>query len=216
MKSILFPFLALSIPAILHAAPIDRDLGLGLVYHRAHTLPADLPMNESVRQHACVLDLRFTQGNAEAAGRLLAWLKLHASPRTPVFLLANTGTSLALLAPLNSPDAVIGLVIVGPAAPNFTPDIALKVSPQADRRAYDALENGAPVQSLLVEKLDKPRLDEEKLARGHLSDSAVRDDDFDGDRTAAPAAAKSPPQLIDAVLQRAVQLDRTLLALKRI
>jgi len=32
----------------------------------------------------------------------------------------------------------------------------------------------------------------------------------------AAAAHKAPPQLIDAVLQRAVQLHRTLLALKKI
>jgi len=197
-----------------HAAPIDLDLGLGLVYHRAHVLPADLPMNESVRQHPCVLDLRFAQGDAQGGARLLAWLKLHASLKTPVFLLANAETSPVLLMPLNSPDAVIGLIILGPEAPNFTPDIALRVSAAVDRRAYTALEKGAPVQSLIVEKLDKPRVDEEMLAREHLSDSAVRDDDADA--PAAKTAPAPPAQLIDAVLQRAVQLDRTLLALKRI
>ena len=214
MKPILLSCLVLALAAPAGAATIDRDLGLGLIYHRAQAVPADLPASEPVRQHPCVLDVRFARGNAEAGARLLGWLRLHASAKTPVFLLANAETSPALLSPLNSPDSVIGLIIIGPEAPNFTPDLAIKVSAQADRRAYDALASGVPAPSLLVEKLDKPRLDEEKLAREHLSDSAVRDDDDDPPAAAAPA--KSPPQLIDAVLQRAVQLDRTLLALKRI
>jgi hypothetical protein len=163
-----------------------------------------------------VLDIRYVQGGADDAGVLLAWLKFHAGPRTPVFLLANAATSPALLAPLDSPDAVAGLVILGSAAPRFSPDIALKVTPERERRAYEALEKGTPVDSLIVEVLKKPRVDEEKLTREHLSDSAVADDDSDSDEPAAPQPGEAHPQLIDPVLQRAVQLDRALLALKRL
>jgi len=57
-----------------------------------------------------------------------------------IFLLANRDTSPELLAPLASPDAVAGLVILGAASPDFEPDIALAVDAKADRRAYDAFE----------------------------------------------------------------------------
>jgi hypothetical protein len=194
------------------AAPLERDLGSGLVYFRAHVLPEDLPGPGSVGPHPCVLDLRYVRGgNAEGAA-LLGWLKRQAGVRTPVFLLANADTSGPLLAPLNSPDSVIGLVIIGPASPGFSPDIGLSVSPKDERRAYDAMEKGATIESLLNERVIKSRNDEATLARSRLSDSDS------GEPEAAPAAAPAarPPPLIDAVLQRAVQLHRSLLALKRI
>jgi hypothetical protein len=196
------------------AGPLERDLGLGLAYRRVHVLPADLPSAGSVRNHPCVLDIRYVHGNAEAGNLLLAWLRFHAGPHTPVFLLANAGTSSELLAPLDSPDAVAGLVILGAAGPDFTPDVALKVAPEAERRAYDALEKGASTDSLIVQEVDKPRIDEEKLNREHLSDSSIGDEE-EG-KPASPAPGPRPAPLIDVALQRAVQLHRALLAMRRL
>jgi hypothetical protein len=204
---------ALAVPAF--AASQARDLGLGLTYFRVHNLPADLPAEASARGHPCVLDLRYVAGGGAEAAALGSWVASHSAPRTPVLLLANAGTSRALLAGLGSPDSVPGLVILGAAAPGFQPDVAVSTSTETEHRAYAALDNGAPIDSLVTESIDKPRNDEAMLAREHLPDSALGDD---GEPDAADATGRraAPRQLIDAVLQRAVQLHRTLLALKRL
>jgi hypothetical protein len=211
LLALALPLLALSLlltPA--QAAPIERDLGKGLVFWRAHALPADLPPDAAIGRHPCVLDVRYAAGDRGAATALAGWLKFHASARTPVFLLANPATSAALLAPFASATSVAGLVIIGPRAPNFEPDIAVAVSPAAERRAYDALERGTSIESLVVEKVPKIRDDEEALERerdGEASESAP---------AAAMPQPPPPPPLVDPVLQRAVQLHRGLLALGRI
>jgi len=105
------------------------------------------------------------------------------------------------------------LVVLGPAARNFEPDISLAVAPAVERRAYDALENGASADSLITEPVEKARNDEERLDRDRLADSAPPDQ---GVEPGQPAPAREPPPLIDPVLQRAVQLHRALLALKRL
>jgi hypothetical protein len=205
--------LAVAAPApALPSAPLERDLGQGLAYVRVHALPADLPDPAAFGRRPCVVDLRYVAGGDPEAAALLAWLKRVAGVHSPVFLLANAATSGPLLAPLNSPDAVIGLVIVGASAPGFSPDISVHVAPADERRAYEALEKGATVESLLTDRVIKSRNDEATLARSRLPDDGTDDAD-----PAPPAAtAAQPPPLVDPVLQRAVQLHRTLLALKRL
>ena len=201
---------ALSLPVVSASNPphgLDYDLGQGLAYHRVHQLPADLPTAESARKQPCVLDLRYVRGDATDATALSAWLRFHATPRTPVFILANPSTSAELLSPFTVRGSSI--VVIGPAAPGFTPDIALKISPDADRRAYDALEHGAALASLLNDTPDKPRNDEAKLAKERTADSAPGGDNLVDDKPA-------PSALIDAALQRAVHLHRALVALQRI
>jgi hypothetical protein len=193
------------------AEPLTRDLGQGLAYYRIHRLPADLPTAETARRQPCVLDLRYVRAEAEAASALAGWMKFHATARTPVFILANAETSLALLTPLTSRTSSASVVILGPVSAGFTPDIALKISPDAERRAYDALEQGASVAALLNDSPDKARNDEARLARDQRGDAAP--DDEAASRESKPAP---PAPVIDAALQRAVQLHRTLLALKRL
>ena len=208
-------FLAALLAASALGAPQTRDLGLGLYYYRVHNLPGDLPPDASPGGKACVLDLRYV-GGGDAAGRSLeAWVEGHCGPRSPVLLLANARTSRALLAGLGPMDSIPGLVILGPAAPGFHADMEVSVTPETERRAYTAFENGTPLDSLLAERVDKPRDDEAMLAREHLSDSALGDDN-NLSPADQPTRPKPPPQLIDAVLQRAVQLHRALLALKRL
>ncbi len=221
-------------PIPVPAGGLDRDLGRGLLYHRVHMLPEDLPAAGSGRQQPSVLDLRYVHGDSTAAATLAAWLKFNATPRAPVFVLANSDTSHALLAPFLGRDSAGSVVLLGAAAPGFNPDIAVRTSRDAERRAYDALETGAAIDSLLVENVDKPRNDEAQLARDRGPDSAPADSAEGPPNRAAPVdriAAIEPPGLpddaksaklklpappIDAVLQRAVQLHRTLLALKKI
>jgi hypothetical protein len=221
----LLAFLTTLAPGAIRAAPLERDLGQGLAYFRIHSLPADLPSDESVRRQPCVVDVRYVHGDRAAAVALLAWLKSHAAPKSPVILLANPETAPVLLVPLNSANAVPGLLVVGPSARNFGPDISVSVPPSVERRAYEALEKGASVDSLITVPVVKARNDEERLDQEHLEDNAPPDEAGDAQTPetadSAPDAGKAakppaPPPLIDPVLQRAVQIHRALVALRRL
>lgn len=211
--SFLFLFVSLSVS---HAAPLTRDAGEGLTYHRVTTLPADLPTAESSRTQPTILDLRYVSGDTAAATALHAWLKFHAATRAPVFLLVNADTAPALLAPF-ADHRPAGLLLIGPAASALTPDLVIKTTAADERRAYDALSTGTPLSTLLLDAPDKPRNDEASLARDRIPDSTpLSDDDADAELSAAAAKPKSPPTLVDAALQRAVHLHRALKALKKL
>lgn len=195
--------------AVASAAPRPRDLGDHLVYHRIHTLPADLPAAQAARPQAYVIDLRYAHSDAAGATALQAWIRFHATPRTPVFVLVNAATEPALLPPLAARGAGPNVIVLGAAHGNFTPDIAIEISAENERLAYDALENGAELAALLSENTDKVRNDEARLAHDHSPDGA--------EHPAASAARNHPPAPpIDAALQRAVHLHRALRALKKI
>ena len=218
MRSVAAFFLLFSIA---HAAPAARDLGQGLAYYRLRDLPADLPTAEAARKQPCVLDLRYLHGDSAAATALQAWLKFHATLRAPVFLLANAATSPALLASLSPRDPRSSVVVIGATAPDFHPDIAVAISADDERRAYDALDRNVPLASLLTDHPDKPRHDEARLAKEHsaeplppLPDDAA--DDLLISPSEKPPALKPPAPLIDTVLQRAVHLHRALVALKKL
>jgi hypothetical protein len=198
-------------------APLDFDLGHGLAYHRVHQLPADLPTAEATRLQPCVLDLRYVTGDAGAAAALAAWLKFHATARAPVFILANSATSSALVASLATPRPVATVVVIGGASPGFAPDISLKISTETERRAYDALEHGTPIETLVTETTDKPRNDEAKLAKDRSTEPSPATEFAVGPANPDGAPkAKAPAPLIDAALQRAVQLHRAMVALKKL
>ena len=131
------------------AAPLALDLGQGLAYHRAHALPADLPSASPAKPRPLVLDLRYAAGDADAGIALAAWLKFHAGPRSPIFLLANAATSPALRAAFAARDESAGLVVLGVASAEFTPDVDVPADPAEERRAYDALENGTALAAWL-------------------------------------------------------------------
>ncbi|MSU23348.1 MAG: hypothetical protein EXS32_05930 [Opitutus sp.] len=201
------------------AASLDRDLGQGLAYHRVHQLPADLPTAESTRKQPCVLDLRYVRGDADAAAALAAWLRFHATAHAPVFILANADTSPALLASTAEPERDTHVITIGGTAPGFTPALALKIAAEAERRAYDALEQGASVESLLTENSGKPRHDEASLVKEQPTETlgAVASPSHPSRSSAGTSAIPPPsPPLLDAALQRAVHLHRALLALKKI
>jgi hypothetical protein len=198
---------ALALATAAPAAALVRDLGQGLSYYRVHELPSDLPSPPSGRPGACVLDLRFAKADELAASALRAWVRFNVSPHTPVFIIENASTSPSLIAALAG-GGPPGLVVLAPASATLNPDIAVPVAGEKDLRAYDALEKGAPVQSLLSDNPDKARIDEAYLDKEHIPDGEAPD---------AAAGKPSPPgPLVDAMLQRAVQLYRGLIALKRI
>jgi hypothetical protein len=212
------------------AKPLMLDLGQGLAYHRAHTLPADLPAASPARPQPLVLDLRYTTGGPDAAITLAAWLKFRAVPRTPLFILANTETSPGLRAAFAEREDTPGLIVLGLNAPDFTPDLALAADPATERRAYDALTQPEALTTLITPTIAKPRNDEAALAaewhpdrtKSHLAVTAAQPADQGKHTTTKNAATPSdpatpaPPPLIDAVLQRAVHLHRALVALRQI
>jgi hypothetical protein len=200
------------------AAAAPSDLGQGLFYCRVHSLPADLP-SATTAKSALVLDLRYTMADDTGATAFSAWLGFRTAI-VPVFVLVNADTGPALLHALAERPAPSGVVALGPPLPAFTPDVPLEISPDTERRAYDAFDHGTAIESLIVEKIDKPRYDEASMVKEHVSDSEQPAPDDDDDAAAKPDSAKDkpvpPPQLIDLALQRAVQLHRALLALHKI
>ncbi len=209
--------LLLALKGIAHGALLSRDLGQGLVYQRIHQLPADLPTDEAVRRQPCILDLRYVSCDGAATAALVAWLRFHATEHAPVFVLANSNTAPILLSAFTTLGKDPCVIVIGSSEAGFSPDIAVRISAEAERLAYDAVEHGASLDSLIIETPDKPRNDEAQLAKERQSDSAASEDP-----SAPPlpnmdtVKPKQPLPMIDAVLQRAVQLHRTLLALKKL
>lgn len=206
MKSAWRLFFCLLAGVAATAAPLTRDLGGNLVYYRIRALPGDLPGSESARPQTRIIDVRYTQGDKDAAVALFAWVKFHAAPRTPVIVLANAATHPALLAPFAGRGGGPAVLVVGAAGPNFVPDIPIETSPEQERLAYDALEHGAEPAALMAENAGKVRHDEASLSRDRSTEP---------ESAAAGKSAASPPPL-DAALQRAVHLHRALRALKKI
>jgi hypothetical protein len=188
-------------------ATLVRDLGQGLTYYRVRDIPQDQPSPTTGRPGACVLDLRYAKADETGASVLKDWVMFNVSTKAPVFVLENAQTDPALLAvlPAKGPP---GLVVLAPASARIAPAIAVLVSPEDDRKAYDALEKGADIQSLISDYPDKPRIDEAYLEKEHIADS---------DTPEIPTDKPLPPRpLVDPMLQRAVQLHRGLLALRKI
>jgi len=203
------------------AAPLERDLGGGLIYFRVPNVPADLPASASTgtSKRAYILDLRYAHGDPASTSALTAWLKPRASARTPIFILANAETHPALLALLSRHDPNGGILLLGAASPGFTPDIAIKISPEAERRAFEAFETQADPLAFLKENSAKVRNDEARLSRDHVPGGPPIEE-VTADPTPASgeksSSAPTPTHPVDYVLQRAFHLHRTLVALKKI
>jgi len=215
--SFLLLALVLATPCGTAAAPLERDLGHGLAYLRVTQLPADLPAKVAEPHQALVLDLRFVSADSAAGKAFEAWLKFHASAKSPLTILINTETSPLLLRVFLAAPLPPGVVTIGPASSEFEADVSVEISPQADRLAYDALANGTPIEDLVAHKLDKPRRDEAELARQHANGSTDEEVEEPSPKpVATPAQPAVAAPVTDLVLVRAVQLHRALLALRRL
>lgn len=197
--------------SISSAAPLEREVGHGLRFYRIRELPADLPPAPPAegRVPPCIVDVRYVRADAAAATALEAWLRFRAKPRTPVFVLANAETSPAVLRAVAKREPRGGIVLIGAAGRTLEPDVAVRTTAEDERRAYDALENGAAVASLITENPGKVRNDEESLSRDRLAEASA-------DTAADTLAPKQNPPPIDAALQRAVHLHRALVALRKL
>ncbi|MSU69716.1 MAG: hypothetical protein EXS39_02855 [Opitutaceae bacterium] len=205
-------------PAASAAAAVAHPLGRNLAYVRVHSLPGDLPASSTRHQGLLVLDLRFVQADEDASRAFAAWLKFQARPAFPVIVLVNAQTSLTLLAPLADSQSPAGVISIAPAAESIRADIVLHLAAEDDRLAYDAFEHGAPLEELIAPRLDKARHDESTVNQERATGAANgADPDSTNDLVSRPnAGARASPVPLDAVLQRAVQLHRALLALGKI
>jgi hypothetical protein len=199
--------LLLAVVSTAFAAPIEHELGNGLVYVRVHKLPEDLPAKPAGRVPPCIIDLRYVGADTDAAAAFSSWLGARATVRTPVFVLANAETGAPLLEMLGAHERGKGIAVVGIARGAFRPDIAVKGSAENERRAYDALEQGAAIGTLLSDNPDKVRNDEASLSKDRLAAASAE---------AADGAARKAPPPIDVTLQRAMHLHRALVALKKL
>jgi len=208
-------FLSIGLLLAVRAAAAPIDLGQDLLYCRVRALPADLPAADTGKS-ALVLDLRYATTDDAGVAAFSAWLGFRTGAQ-PIFILVNADTGSALLHTLTAHPLPSGVVTLGPPLPALIPDVPLKISPDTERHAYDALDHGATVDSLVVEKINKPRYDEAEMVKEHASDSGpMADDTAAAKPDSAPAKPTPPPQLIDLALQRAIQLHRALLALNKI
>jgi hypothetical protein len=208
--------LQFSVFSLAAAAPID--LGQNLTYVRLHGRPDDVPLLTAAwSKPALIVDLRYP--SADAARNIPADLPARPRP-APLFVLIAPTTPADALSALRA--RAPALITLGLSAPGLDPDIALAVKPDDDRRAFEALDSGALLESLLSETLSKPRFDEAALLRERAGDpgaSAATAADSAAGKAAPPApaattATRAEPR--DAVLQRAVQLHRALLALGKL
>lgn len=202
--------LTLACCAPVFSAPVEHDLGEGLHYLRAKALPADLP-DDRVANGAMVLDLRYASADAAAGSAFEAWLAFQAGKRPLLLILANAETAAPLLAALDANQDETGVITLGSPDSNFAPDFVLTPTKEEERTAYEALEKGTPIAKLVTPDIMKRRTDEAFIVanrNGPISDES--DDRHDEKPGNAPAPVS------DVVLQRAVQLHRALLALKKL
>lgn len=226
-----------SVAPSLHAA-IEKELGQALAYLRVTDIDADgvIAFDMIERRTALVLDLRSltpAQGFAEALQAALA--KPPASHAVRIILF-NASTAPALVAAIT--ETLPSVITIGPRSSATAADIAVAISDEEDRRAFAALATGTPLEKLINNLQEKPRYDEAKLVHDHANgvtppESAMPADAEDDSVATEPGAEKPanekagvehPPAdavkkaapLIDLVLERAVQLHRSLLALKKL
>ncbi len=186
--------------------PPVRDLGEGLGYLRVPELPGGLPLAPAGRPPPLVVDLRGCVVREPGTEEFTAWLQGRVAQRGVVFVLANGATAESLRRALTSRPRGAGVVVIGPPADGFVPDLAAVTTAEGERAALAALAAGAPLAALVSDQPGKVRHDEARLGRVASAPAA-----------AEPAATLRPePPPIDAALQRAVHLHRALLALRKI
>jgi hypothetical protein len=233
-------FLICILPLSLLSSATATDLGQGLRYLRSNNIDTDCSaLRSALSQPApLVIDLRGTVAPDAAAGATVAPRPASTAITRPGqsdptaaapslrIILVNAGTPAGLLRAFALPAS--GWLVLGPATPGLTVDIAVSASVEADRRAVAALAAGVPPEKLLDRQPKKNRYDEAALIRDYTHQPAeapapagrTSNNGTESTPPAAPAAqpdadaAEAPPA--DAVLQRARDIHRALLALKKI
>ncbi|GAB1488525.1 hypothetical protein MASR2M8_09700 [Opitutaceae bacterium] len=209
MLRFLFAFAIASLAA--HAAEV-RDLGEGLGYLRLSDISGEA---FSAPVDPLVVDLRqATQAGSDGIDRLRGLL---GQPSLRLVLVSEV-TAPAIITFLETRSATV-LTLGGLGAPET--DIRVPVSTEDDRKAYEALDQGASLADLVTPPLVKARRDEASILRARRTSNRPSDSPPPPDTPMPPVAptpadAPTVTPLSDPVLQRAVQLHRGLRALKRL
>ncbi|HEY4299282.1 MAG TPA: hypothetical protein VGM73_00315 [Candidatus Didemnitutus sp.] len=200
--------LASSAPATTQPATLDA----GLAYVRVHSLAADGKALETAcaAGGALVVDLRYPAvraGDEDVLAQDLASrhgtqpLYILVSPSTP----ASLATAIARAA---GPEATLGVADSVP-----KPKVVVFQTSEADRTAYDAADAGKELGQLILGKIQKDRYDEASLVNDFNNGNPNPEPPAAPDPRDAKGNAKAPA-LVDRVLQRAVNLNRALAAIK--
>ncbi len=193
----------------LAGAPLELDLGGGLGYVRLRALPADGGLALANKSAALVVDVRYARADARAATEFFSGLRKRASNKTPVFILANHATAPDLLRAIAASGRGTGIAVVGIATPGFASDVTVRGTADEEQAAYAALDQGTGLAKLLADNPGKVRNDEASLTRDRPAEAPTENGD-----AAAPAGKAVPP--VDATLQRALHLHRSLQALRKL
>jgi hypothetical protein len=201
-------FFALGTLAV-SAAPFTRELVPGLNYVRVASVVDDLPVTELAG--AVVLDLRYAADGGAVVPPLLGWIERQAKPAAPVLVLANVETSPELRRLLGRLAPHTGLLVIGPPAKDFQPDIAIATAPEVERQAYDALSADSDLATLLAPVGTKLRYDEAAIleARAH---GEWLEEEPEPELTDTPAPTPAAP--LDLAVQRAVHVYQAWSALR--
>jgi hypothetical protein len=220
-----------------HATELT-DLGENLSYLRVQTIDDSAKgLTAALRERdALVLDLRHVTTTADSAQLLLTALKTRAL-KQPVYILIGPATPSSLAALLTA--STNKFITLGVKESIPLPRVIIDQSAATDLRAFEALDAGQPIATLISGKIGKDRFDEAALMKefnnGNINaappavSTAERPATPDPtgkptvpEKKSAPtakaddkAAAKPDEVLTDRVLQRAVHLHRAQIALRR-
>ena len=200
------------------------DLGYNLSYLRVRSLSdaaTALPSTLSAK-HAFVLDLRYTTASQESVSALQTALSAHPAD-APLFVLVSPATPSGIIDALMATSG--GLITLGIAGSQPSPNIAIKAEAETDRLAYEAFDNGTPLAELISGKITKDRYDEATLVQEFKNGNSEPEPPLapdptkpkiaaGADKTGTAVAIAAAP-LKDLVLQRALNLYQALQALRR-
>jgi hypothetical protein len=191
------------------------DLGQGLSYLRVHSLAdSEKALRSAVPgTGALVLDLRYATASDESVDSLRAALTGH-SAGAPLFVLVSPATPSGVAQAITQ--SGVSAFTLGSAGSQPSPKVVVKTDAETDRRAYDALDAGAPLGALISGKIEKERFDEATLVKEFKNGNPDAEPPPGPDPTAPKPAngPEKPAPLVDRVLQRAVHLHRALVALR--
>ena len=235
-RRVLLPALGSLLLALGSASATElTSLGDGLAYLNIRSLAeSEKALRSAVPgAGALVLDLRQVTAKDDSLDALRAAVGSHPAG-APLYILVSPATPPAVAEVIkHSPPTAITLGVAG-SAPG--PRVVVKTDADSDRRAYEALAGGTPVETLISGKIEKERFDEATLVQEFKNgnpDAAPPRTALPGDRPGQtpagqpagtaqdPTAVKpadapeAPARLVDRVLQRAVHLHHALLALRR-
>lgn len=221
--TILLSFLCFAVGA---SAALEQEIEKGLYFVRVADLDKEPSAVSAALSHEdVIIDLRYTAASTEAAATFHAQLKSAAmTPTAHRLILLTSTTSAALIAAVDQD--IPHVVTLSPRSEALNTDIMVNASAEVDRTAYDAVNAGTALDKVISSNPEKRRFDEAALAHDRAAAAqAPADDDVEQIDAIAgttqpalsnpDAAKKSPAAPHDRVLERAIQIHRALLVLKR-